>query len=1060
MPPAQPTATKPARRRGWRIFFAVFKWCRVSLLLLLFTVIILGLFLNRVGLPEWLERRVEAQFRASGWELKFSRLRLHWYHGIVAEDLQLQRTNALHGPHLFLQTAEFRLNGMALRHLRLEADSVMLKGGRLRWELPGTNQPRRTLALDDIGGELIFRPGDLWELRYLETKFLGVQTRLRGDITNASLIREWKLPAPPVRPEEPPGSFLARLLANAEKVRFTGTPELNAIVYGDARDWKSLDTQLKFTALAAESPWGGGTNLSLTARLLPPPRSNEAVRIDLTLTAEHTGHSWGSATSLNLTLVGEPSFTQLLPTNALILVELRGAQTRWGRADRLFVELRSSPSGTNDALNHTRLDVTLEQFAGEWAQAALARITATGTHPATNFFPAALDATGTVRDMRTPWATSQWTQVTTRLDLPPLSELRLAETNLLWPDRLRNLRLSAGITFSNAIAPTLELDRGALEVRWRFPNLEIESGTATAGNAADVHVTVQTETRETRFEANTSLDPRMLAPFLGTNARPWLAVCAFDSRPRLLVTGRAVLPDWMRRQTNWHGELLPSVSMAVRLDAEAGTCRGVAFTSAHIPFTLTNLSWTTPGLKIARSEGGLEVTGGADQKTGDFHGAIRSDFDPLALRPAFSKEVVTRVFDLFQFNLPPHLTAEVRGNWRDMAGLSAAGAVALTNAAFRGQAVKTCLARFDYTNQFLSILEPIVLREGEQGLATGIGIDLVRNRLFLTNAAGKMDPRAVTRSIGQQADKAIAPFVFDLPPDSRAEGSIPLGSDEHNADMRFEVEGGPFHWQRFHFEHVKATVLWRGQTLTITNLQGRWRGADVAGSLHFLFTPKGQGDIFSFQAQVNGADLRTVLKDLEPGKTNKVEGRVSGELFITRADASDWKSWQGHGHAQMTNGLLWEIPLFGVFSPVLNAFFPGLGNSRAKQASTTFQITNSVIHSRDLEIRATAMRMKYLGSVDFDQRVEGRMEAELLRDMPAFGFLISKVFWPVTKLFEYKITGTLGNPKTEQLYVISKVFILPFAPIKTLKDIFNQAFVPEEKPAETPPPGQPNKPPP
>jgi hypothetical protein len=278
--------------------------------------------------------------------------------------------------------------------------------------------------------------------------------------------------------------------------------------------------------------------------------------------------------------------------------------------------------------------------------------------------------------------------------------------------------------------------------------------------------------------------------------------------------------------------------------------------------------------------------------------------------------------------------------------------------------------------------------------------------------------------------------------------------------MRFEVEGGPFHWQRFHLAQVKATIIWQGETLVVTNLQGHWHGADVDGWVRFQFTPKGQGDVFSFQVRVNDADLRAVLRDLEPDKTNKVEGSFSGELFITRADTHDWKSWQGHGRAQMTNGLLWEIPLFGVFSPVLNAFFPGLGNSRAKQAGTTFQITNSVIYSKDLEIRATAMRMKYQGSVDFDQRVDGRMEAELLRDMPAFGFVISKVFWPVTKLFEYKITGTLAKPKTEQLYVISKVFILPFAPIKTLKDLFNQSFAPEEKPAESPPPNQPNKPPP
>src|SRR5688572_13812355 len=195
MPPAKEPAVKPAPRRGWRIFFTTFKWCRISILLLVLAVVVLGLFLNHVGLPEWLERRVEEQFRSNGWELKFSRLRLRWYHGIVAEDLQLNRTNTPAGPHLFLQHAEFRLNSKALQHLDLEADSVLIRGGRLMWPLPGTNQPRRTFILDDIGGELFFDRDDRWELRYLEARTLGTHIRFRGDITNASLIQEWKLPA-------------------------------------------------------------------------------------------------------------------------------------------------------------------------------------------------------------------------------------------------------------------------------------------------------------------------------------------------------------------------------------------------------------------------------------------------------------------------------------------------------------------------------------------------------------------------------------------------------------------------------------------------------------------------------------------------------------------------------------------------------------------------------------------------------------------------------------------------------------------------------------------------
>src|SRR5215510_6646216 len=109
MPPAMDPKPKPARRRIWRILLTTFKWCRIAVLLIVLVAILLSLFLNDVGLPPWLEKRVEDQFRAKGWEMKFSRLRLRWYRGIVAEDLQLERINSQEGPHLFVQSTEFRL---------------------------------------------------------------------------------------------------------------------------------------------------------------------------------------------------------------------------------------------------------------------------------------------------------------------------------------------------------------------------------------------------------------------------------------------------------------------------------------------------------------------------------------------------------------------------------------------------------------------------------------------------------------------------------------------------------------------------------------------------------------------------------------------------------------------------------------------------------------------------------------------------------------------------------------------------------------------------------------
>jgi hypothetical protein len=81
--------------------------------------------------------------------------------------------------------------------------------------------------------------------------------------------------------------------------------------------------------------------------------------------------------------------------------------------------------------------------------------------------------------------------------------------------------------------------------------------------------------------------------------------------------------------------------------------------------------------------------------------------------------------------------------------------------------------------------------------------------------------------------------------------------------------------------------------------------------------------------------------------------------------------------------------------------------------------------------------MKIQGTVDFDSQANVRAEAELLRDVPVIGLPMSKILWPFTKLFEYKVTGSLDNPKAEPVYVLPRVLLHP---IKSLKD-----FVGEEK---------------
>jgi hypothetical protein len=280
----------------------------------------------------------------------------------------------------------------------------------------------------------------------------------------------------------------------------------------------------------------------------------------------------------------------------------------------------------------------------------------------------------------------------------------------------------------------------------------------------------------------------------------------------------------------------------------------------------------------------------------------------------------------------------------------------------------------------------------------------------------------------------------------RVNGSIPVPRADH-PDLELEVSGGPFSYWHFNLPQIQCLISWHGNYLALTNVQASFYGGNLSGNAWFDFSPP-KGANFKFQAQVMDANLRRLMADIVP-ETNRLEGVLNGHWIVTRANTEDWQSWNGRGDVQLHDGLIWSSPLFGLFTPVLNSISPGLGNSRATDGTATFTMTNSVIRTQDLEIRAPAVRLHYSGTVDFEGRVNARMEANLFRDTWLVGRLFSMALFPITKLFEYKVTGTLKNPKSEPLYILPKFILLPIHPIRTMKDLFTPE--PAAEPSKEPP---------
>src|SRR5262245_53982217 len=151
----------PRRRTGFR---RCLRWCRVTLL---FSILLLlgGLvYLNRVGVPEFFKARLVSELHARGVDLNFTRLRLRWYHGLVAENISLGRADDPVGPHLSLGKADIKLDPDELRHLRFHVNSLRLHEGRLVLPLLSSNGLPEQFVVTGIMTELRLLPQDRWEL--------------------------------------------------------------------------------------------------------------------------------------------------------------------------------------------------------------------------------------------------------------------------------------------------------------------------------------------------------------------------------------------------------------------------------------------------------------------------------------------------------------------------------------------------------------------------------------------------------------------------------------------------------------------------------------------------------------------------------------------------------------------------------------------------------------------------------------------------------------------------------------------------------------------------------
>lgn len=1043
----------------WRGCRRVFRWCRIASLLVVLLAVCLFIFVTKVGLPEIVKRPLLAELSHRGIDFQYKRIRWNWYQGIVAEQVTLGETNQTGGLRLQADEVIVRLDDEKLKDFKFHVRALELHQGAAQFALNETNQPLRLLQVDNLSTELHLLPHDQWELVHFRAETMGLHLALSGNVTNASKLGELtrKKPGTEGDAKKPKDAAawrrqLRAVVDTVERMKFDVPPEIYLVVRGDALDASSFSAELNLQAKSARTPWGSLHNLSLSTPLNVHELTNGLFQAEVKLRFDQGETPWGDVRQAKMNLHLTHGITNPAPFRADWDLSLSGLKLPYSgvvaqQLNLSGVTLRETNSP--DQLE-TKFRLRSRAVRSEWAQAAGAQLDAHLLSSLTNPIPQIQSLDLTLEQPRSRWAQAHKLQLAGNFALTnaPVK----TDTNWGFWTNLAPYAIQWKLNSEQLIIGKLRLPSLATAGRWTAPLFEVTSlESVLAGGEADVALQLDVDTRKVWTKLQTDLDAQRLAYLMPTNAQQWLAEIKWDKPPLLKLEGRMELPAWNQPTTNWNGLLLSRAWLAGAISVGPISYQDFGLRSLNTDFALTNGVVSVTRLHIVRPEGALHLAGHADLVNQSFQADLDNRLDVLAVRTFFKDQKIRKVLDTIVFTSPPHISGKIRATWTNWATLQADGLVNFTNFSYSGHGMSNLNANLTYTNLILRINNVDLRRNAEENAtADSVIIDLKQGLLSVTNGLTHWEVADATQIIGPQTYAAVEPYQFANPPLVRVNGMIPL-RDAESTDLHFVLlKGGPFHYWRFNLPAVSGDIHWVTNTLTLTNISGEFYNGRIKGDAFFNFAVR-EGTPYNFHVITTNSDLNLFLTDVM-ATTNKLEGTVDCDLSITNANTRSLSSWTGYGTASMKEGFLWDIPLFSIMTPVLNSISEGMGKSKVKEGTASYYITNAVIYTTDLELKTPTINMKYRGTIDFDANVDAQVEA-VLRNKP-----LSIVTSPFTKLFEYKVDGSLGNPKLKPLYLLPKLLFLPFKPFKALFDAIEGKPKETDEPKPVPPEKSPDKP--
>jgi hypothetical protein len=494
------------------------------------------------------------------------------------------------------------------------------------------------------------------------------------------------------------------------------------------------------------------------------------------------------------------------------------------------------------------------------------------------------------------------------------------------------------------------------------------------------------------------------------------SVCVYDAvlRPEMFGTGgKSVEKPRPIRMPSQHWRIRNGRVFGIVLDdAEADVEWEGLYVHARNAHGIARA-----GSMSGRFAGDMET----DRGSGRMSGHVATTCDPRVLLPVMQAlklsfaEELTRRFDFGPTVPRTELWFDRSGG--ELSRLRVGGTFTVKDSSYQGVSFANAAGgldmEFSQTNCVVKV-QPLRI-ERREGVAEGGFVVRSADALGEVefDAISSLHPEALLRMIGLVGREEILPFRFEGPFRMSARGVADY-QDMTNTLFHGTASCGGIGVEGAMIRDCSFHMTMEGRTNYCTDIRGTLFGGSLVGSVNVVTPVAPATDIvYSATGRLARADFERCVNEWTGTTTNQYSGIMSC-AFDVRGVANDpgFKRLAGRADVHIKDGRVFMLPVFGGLSRYLARIIPGLDVvMRQTAAQTAFTIGDGKASTEKVMIEGDVLSLGGQGSFAFNGALDFDVQIHLMKEHTLVAKLLRVITWPISKLLEFRLRGTLDEPR-------------------------------------------------